>query len=233
MPKGWEKGFWKDIIKYDKGMVKDDYIESKYGNYVVAGRLAITHPNMLNYLRRLDTPTHKMKAFNFVTVGVGYKIDPKTKAAVIPVVPYSKDADAVRYKPFIDKHTGELYSEHTEQYWKPMSRLFYEYLNHPESKFDGDIGTLQHKHINITGIGYIGKESNNLERAEVTGIEEDDFVFYKKDTEETVTKRLETLTGEGALQRGISKWQFNYIKRCLKQGKVPQLKRKTRRLLDL
>ena len=233
MPKGWEKGFWEDIVKYDKGIVKDDYIESKYSNYVVAGRLAITHPNMLNCVRKLDTPTHRMKAFNFVTVGVGYRVDPKTREAVIPVVPYTKDADAVRYRPFIDKHTGRLHSEHTEQYWKPMPKLFYEYLNHAESKFDGNIGTLQHKHINIVDIDYIGKESNNLERAEVTGIEEDDFVYYKKNSNETMAKYLQMLTKEEALQKHISKWEYNYIKRCLKHGKIPKLKKKTQRLLGL
>jgi hypothetical protein len=149
-------------------------------------------------------------------------------------VPFTRDsADAIRYMPFIDKKTGKLYTENTEYYWKPMSRLFFEYINHRESKFDGDVGTLQNKHINITGVDYIGKESNNLERAEITSIEEDDYVYYKKDSTERIVKCLETLTKDEARLIGMSNWQYNYIERCKKQGKVPKLKRKSLRLLGL
>lgn len=233
MPKGWERGFWEDIIKYNKGTATDDYIENKYSNFVVSGKLAITSPAMLRQVNKINNSEHRMKAFNFVTAGVGYRLDPKTKEPIIPIAPFTKDADLVKYKPFIDKTTGKLYTENTEFYWKPMPKLFFEYYNHKEIKFDGDVGTLSNKHVNIVDVEYVGKESNNLEQAEVIGDQRGDFVYYRENLQAKILKRIETLTKDEALNCGISNWQYNYMQRCLKEGKVPRFKKKTLRLLGI
>jgi hypothetical protein len=46
--------------------------------------------------------------------------------------------------------------------FKQLSRTIIEYANHPEAKFDGDMGVLERKHIVADSIIYIGKEANNI-----------------------------------------------------------------------
>lgn len=38
-----------------------------------------------------------------------------------------------------------------------------QYIDHPENKFDGDIGLLERKHVHVDGVVYIGKEANNID----------------------------------------------------------------------
>ena len=45
----------------------------------------------------------------------------------------------------------------------PLSKTILQYVDHPESKYDGDIGQLERKHIIVTEIVHIGKEANNIE----------------------------------------------------------------------
>ncbi len=44
-----------------------------------------------------------------------------------------------------------------------MDQIFLDYVNHPESKSEGDVGILSRKHIRATGIEYIGKETKRIE----------------------------------------------------------------------
>lgn len=66
------------------------------------------------------------------------------------------------------------------QCWKPFSDVFWSYVNHPEAKFDGDVGVLKRKHVTVNSVTHIGKESNNLEQVEILGVEESDYVVYRK-----------------------------------------------------
>ncbi|WP_292470773.1 hypothetical protein [Methanolobus sp.] len=53
------------------------------------------------------------------------------------------------------------------QYFKPLSRTIMNYANHPEAKFDGEIGVLEKRHIQTNSIVYIGKEANNIDEQEL------------------------------------------------------------------
>ncbi len=236
MPEGWEEKFWMDIIKYNSGLVKDNYIEFNYNNFIVAGQLAITSPFLMKRFNRINKAKdlkHQIKPRNFITLGVSYRLDSITREPIIPMLPFTKDYSTVKYQPFIDYKNGKLYNKHTEAYWKPTDELFFEYVNHEEKKQQGGIGILSPRHINISNINYCGKESNNLEEAEVVGVKSDDYVYYDKNLEQKLMKRIETLTKEEAKQLGMKRWQYSYIKRCLKDGKVPKFKRKTLKLLGL
>jgi len=236
MPEGWEVKLWQDIIKYNEGLVGNDYIELNYGNHIVAGKLAITSPFLLkrfNKMNGIKDARHRIRPFTFVTVGIGYRLDDTTKKPIIPMLPYTEYTNKIKYSPFVDYKTGKIYSENTEYYWKPMSELFFDYINHKEEKFEGDIGMLKQRHVNITDLDYIGKESNSLEESETIGVQDDNYVYYSKDQGKKITERIEGLTPKEAKQIGMKRWQYNYIKRCLKQGKIPKLKRKSLRLLDL
>lgn len=66
--------------------------------------------------------------------------------------------------------------------WKSLLeeifRNIWNYFNHPEAKYDGDKGILEHQHIIASSIVHIGKESNNLDISEVIGVQEGDQVTY-------------------------------------------------------
>ena len=69
------------------------------------------------------------------------------------------------------------------QYWKPLWDTIEEYMRHPESKFDGDVGVLKRKHVRITDIVHIGKESNGLDESELLGLDDSSYEIYQNDSE--------------------------------------------------
>ena len=50
------------------------------------------------------------------------------------------------------------------EYWKRLSDVLLSYVDHKESKLEGEIGTLERKHLDISDFVYIGKEASNLDR---------------------------------------------------------------------
>ena len=77
-------------------------------------------------------------------------------------------------------HTRKRYSNGTQLYWKPLSGVVYEYLNHPESKFrNGEqSGMMKRRHLRMTKIEYIGKEANEIEEAETFRVSRDSQAKY-------------------------------------------------------
>ena len=75
--------------------------------------------------------------------------------------PYSKDSQSIVYEPFIDYETSEI--KQGLRYFKPLSKTILQYIDHPESKYVGDVEQLERRHINVTEIVHIGKEANNIE----------------------------------------------------------------------
>ena len=73
--------------------------------------------------------------------------------------PYS---DFIDYITMLRIHEGCPLLEDT-------GRLLLEFKNHPESKFEGDVGILERKHLTMGSKVYIGKESNRLEEVSVLG----------------------------------------------------------------
>jgi hypothetical protein len=113
------------------------------------------------------------------------------------MLPFIKETDKrfeeIPYHPFINYKTGDYYpsegSVDTKFYWKPLSGLLEEYIKHPESKSSGNVGHLERKHLVIdeSSIHYIGKESNELEKSEVLGVNTDNYTEYN-DIEAQVLK---------------------------------------------
>jgi hypothetical protein len=73
----------------------------------------------------------------------------------------------VPYKSFTDYKTGKEYKDNTKSYWKPLSEFLFDYFDHNDNKYEGDLGELKRRHIEIGNIEHIGKESNNLDETEV------------------------------------------------------------------
>ncbi len=61
----------------------------------------------------------------------------------------------------MDYETGE-YKEGVH-YFKPLSRTIMQYSEHPEHKFNGDIGILKRKNVHANDTIEIGKEANNID----------------------------------------------------------------------
>lgn len=50
-----------------------------------------------------------------------------------------------------------------------LSRTISQYFDHPEHKYDGDVGYLERRHIHTTDIIHIGKEANNIDDEPLDG----------------------------------------------------------------
>lgn len=93
---------------------------------------------------------------------VGYGAKAGTDREIVkPVTSYNKNPQVVVEKEFIDYNTGNTLQG--REYWKPLSEVFLDYINHPEAKFEGDIGVLQRRHLKPKRCVYIGKEANKIE----------------------------------------------------------------------
>jgi len=222
--------FWKNIIKFHEGKLTRQDIENKYAGKVVMQQLTITSPQVLKRFEGIaNNSNRKMRPFSFMITGQAYRINPKTSEPIIPVVPFTKDRSTVQYQPFFDLKTGKVYSENTEYYWKPLSEVFFDFYNHEEQKFDGGggVGELTRKHIVIDDVNFVGKEIQDLEASTVTGVSSEDYVYYNRNQEQKIMKKIETLTIEEARSAGISDWQFYYLKKKASVNEMPKFKRKT------
>ena len=110
-----------------------------------------------------------------------------------------------------------------------------EYLNHPEFKMDGNNGILERKHVNVTGIVHIGKESNNLEESEFLGVESGNYEMYE-DLENLDAKfrkiapRVLMLKPKDVKRVGISKQTLWNVKMKIKLNQFNRISRKTMQL---
>jgi len=55
------------------------------------------------------------------------------------------------------------------RYYKPLSKTILQYIDHPESKYEGDVGQLERRYIHVSEIVHIGKEANNIEDEPLEG----------------------------------------------------------------
>ena len=143
------------------------------------------------------------------------------------MVAYTKNTDIVPFSQFTDYKTGKEYKDNTRFYWKPFSESLFSYMDHNDGKYEGDIGELRRKQIDIEEIEHIGKESNNLEESEVLGVSDDNYTIYGARIDEKLCKIIPNLTNIDAKQIGISRTELYYLKKMVKEGKKMVLKKKT------
>ena len=140
---------------------------------------------------------------------------------------FNKNKDIVLFSPFTDYKTGKEYNDNTKFYWKPFSEFLFGYMDHNDNKYDGGIGELRRKQIDIGEIEHIGKELNNIEESEVIGVSDNDYVIYDNKTEQKITGVINNMTIKQAKQAGISKRNLRYLKMKVREGKHIRFKRKT------
>ena len=71
-------------------------------------------------------------------------------------------------------------------------------MDHPENKFDGDIGVLTRKQVHVDGVVYIGKEANNIDEQALDVARSQVFV-----NEEELKMKILALTPKEAREIGI------------------------------
>ena len=183
----------------------------------------ITSPHILKLFKGLNKgkPMHKqIKPFNFMLVGVAQFTNPKGQL-VKPIAPYSKDPQRIVYEDFVVYHSGDTLNG--MQYWKPFGAVFWDYLNHKESKFNGDRGLLTRRHLRVKRVIHIGKESDNLEETEHLGVGDDSYQLYLGDLEKAIKKEdleafIRNLKPQMAHKHGISRSTLFYWKEQIRDG---------------
>ncbi len=151
---------------------------------------------------------------------------------VKPLSPYRRNAQQCPYDSFVDYESGKELKG--MQYWKPFIDVLWQYINHPEVNFDGDIGVLSRKHVTVNSVTHIGKESNNLGEAEVLGVQEGDYIAYANRAERLLSNKEKILLAEpkDVKKFGVPQRTLHSIPSALKKESPVTLKDKTvKRLL--
>ncbi|WP_406661415.1 DNA polymerase domain-containing protein [Methanolobus sp. ZRKC3] len=163
----WHKRLWDDILNVHFHPESLSDVLEKYENYAVISNLAVSTGTILRRFKKMNEGKpfdKKIKPFNFMLVGNGTTVNEDDKK-VKPVAPFNKNPQVAVENPFIDYNTGNMLRG--REYWKPLSDVFLDYIDHSEAKFEGDVGVLQRRHLKPKGCVYIGKEANKVEMQEL------------------------------------------------------------------
>jgi len=159
--------WWQDILAMHYHPERREDVLFKYiGSKFAISRLTLSTYSIMsrfNHYNDRRAFARQMKPYNFITVGTACQTDSKTGESIIPLLPFipaivngkaNRKFKDIPYMPFIDYKTGTMYSEETEFYWKPLSEVFEDYIDHPEAKFDGDAGLLRRKDLQFDRFFY-------------------------------------------------------------------------------
>ena len=179
--------------------------------------------NMFRIMNEGKPNSKLIKPFNFMLVGISNSTNPDTEEPIKPIVPYSKNPQSAVYRSFIDYNSGKIMEG--QQYWKPMDEIFHNYMNHPESKFEGNIGILERRDLFAKSTVLTGKESNNLDESEVFGVQEKNYTLYLDDKAKLMNKQdmeefILHLSPKVAHIHMIPDRTLRYWQKCI-EGKIP------------
>ncbi len=181
--KDWERGLWKSILLLDQGNITVQELTQQYSGQHAVSKLAITTPKLLRQVEALNsdrTMEKKIKPYTFMLVGSPTMLNDEDEP-IYPLTPFTKEYSQAPFQPFVDAHAGKLYKHNTHHYWKTLDATVQDYFNHPESKFrnGNGKGKLQRMTMLITTRPrHIGKEANDIEKAEKLGISQDSIQEY-------------------------------------------------------
>ena len=214
----WHKQIWEDILKlYYRIMTREELIQ-KYSNLYAISKLVMSSKDIMNRFKAFNkgkTYDKRIKPFNFFLIGIGNDKDIK------PIAPFSKEPQEAVHKPFVDYKSGEILRG--IKYWKRLSDVLVSYIDHKESKMEGDIGILERRHLHVDGFVYIGKEARNLERAGII----DDVRYEIYTSYEDISERIRSTGLEEAKKLGIPTRTFYRLIEKLRNSKTVKLRPKT------
>jgi len=230
-----QEDFWRDILRIHYHPSEEDQVLDKYQSGYAVYNFRVSSYNVYERFKKFNRNkllSKQVKPFNFITIGIGYQKDPSTNETIKPILPFINEKDKrfkqIPYLHFIDYKTGKTYpnedSMDTQFYWKPLSEMLKDYIDHPESKSEGEIGILQRKYllVNESSIHYIGKESNDLDESLTIGVD-DTYAEYRDDS--VIYQRILCLTEKDAIRLGIALATLYRWKASLRRGKKIKLKK--------
>ena len=88
-----------------------------------------------------------------------------------------------------------------------------QYIDHMESKFDGEIGILERKYVHTESVIYIGKEANNIDEQALDVKKAQEFI-NKQEIMDNILQMSQT--EEEAL--GVSRSRFQGIKQRIREN---------------
>ncbi|KXS40223.1 MAG: DNA-directed DNA polymerase B, partial [Methanolobus sp. T82-4] len=141
----WHEEIWEDLLQLEYDMISSRDIVEKYSNMYAISKLAVSTPNVWNRFKKLNKGKswkEMIKPFNFFLVG--FQAVEKDGRAIKPLAPFCDNPQKIVHEPFIDYETGEIMQG--SHYFKSLSKTILQYAEHPEHKFEGDIGLLERRH---------------------------------------------------------------------------------------
>lgn len=206
--KNWFVDIWKDILRLHYNQISEKDLIEKYSKFFAISKMTISNQNILNWFKK----NKEVQPFNFFLRGIGAKKDVK------PITSFSKEPQTKVYEEFVNLETGEVMQG--EEYWKTLDKEIIRYIDHKESKFEGDVGLLKRRHLKPKSIEYIGKESNKIKQNWMESQE-----TYKNTKE--ICQKILNVTPEEARKKGVSRPTLWKIKQKIKKGKKINFKTKS------
>jgi hypothetical protein len=108
-----------------------------------------------------------------------------------------------------------------------LSDTLWGYINHKESKLEGDVGILRRKYANVDGIIHIGKETENIEGTGILDLP--NYAIYQN--EEELKEKILGLTPMEARIIGLNPETLRQIKKRIEENQF-NLRRKTLSILS-
>jgi hypothetical protein len=182
----WERELWIRIIKTANGELSEGELCEEYSGEYAVSKYAVSKPNLHRRLREINQQNEiskQIKPFNFVLVGQAAESS-REGEPIHPITRFIKRTEEAPFQAFIDYNTGKRYTSDSQLYWKPLSTIVREYLNHPETKFRNgqQTGKMKRRHLHIQEdhIHYIGKEADEIEETGILGVDDESYVEYRK-----------------------------------------------------
>lgn len=227
----WNKDIWYDILNLHYGKVTLEELYEKYQNKYALSKFMASNPRILGRLSEFNKNRiyrNQFKPRNFCIIGFSNVINPDTGKLVKPLAPFCKPSRHAVYGDFVDYNDKSRHKLKGKQYWKPFWDLFLEYLNHPESKFDGNIGVLGRKNVWISDVIHIGKESNKLDESEMIGLDDSSYEIYQNHSEideklRELAPRILELKPKDVKEFGVSKQTLFNVKNNIFCNKVNRI----------
>lgn len=224
----WNKDIWYDILDLHYGNISLEELYEKYQNKYALSKFMASNPRILGRLSEFNKNKDYRSQFkprNFCIIGFSNVINPNTGKTIKPLAPFCRPPRHAVFGDFVDYYDDSRQRLRGKQYWKLFWDVFLDYLNHPELKFDGDVGILQRKHVVVTGVIHIGKESNRLDESELFGLDDSSYEIYPDESEidkkfkELAPKILE-LKPKDVKEYGISKQTLWNVKQMIETNQL-------------
>lgn len=214
----WQEEIWHDLLMLHYGQIAPIDIEQKYGNLYALSKLTISTYHVFHRFNTLNAGKDwcdQVKPFNFYNLG--FQTREENGKMIKPLAPYSKEPQKIVHAPFIDYETGTLMQG--SRFFKPLSRTILQYVDHPEYKYDGNVGLLSRKLINVDGVLIIGKEANKIEDQPL--FVTDAQVFKDK---KSICKKILSIRQCDAEKAGVDRKTFQRIKTRIQKSKTINIK---------